>query len=81
MHHSLLTLPSYTPQGHLSRFNTAHNGVDPSTVLINQENSNTDFPTGHCDSAIFSIKVASFQMVPACIKLKKKTNQNSVKYL
>lgn len=80
LHHGLLTLLSYTPHSHLSRFDIANNGVDPSTVIINQKNSNIDFPTGLCHSAIFLIKVASSHMVQACIKVEK-TNQNSVIHL
>lgn len=54
----------------MPRGGTTHNELSPPILIINQENALRACPRANFGD-IFSVKVPSSQMTPACVKLTK----------
>lgn len=69
--HGLLSLITYTPQGHMPMGGITHRGLVSVTLTFNQENTFTD----KSDGGNFFFEVLSSQVTQVCIK-STKTNHH-----
>lgn len=50
----------------LPRSGTTHNGLNPPTIMINQENAPIDLPTRQSDGSNSSVEISSSQVTLVC---------------
>lgn len=74
--HGLLNFLSYTTQDHLTRAGT-NSELGLPTSNNNQENASEAYPQANLTGTFFfSIEVLPSQIIPACVKSIKRTNQD-----